>query len=92
LTLMHTKAETTDHSGYTDTHSGFVIPSPRIKGERIRIYGFPFTRLRHSDFACHARLLAKTFGVASSEGGSFFIRDIRAGSVVLPLFYSCRLV
>jgi hypothetical protein len=70
---MHTKAETTDHSGYTDTHSGFAIPSPRIKGERIRIY--PDSRLRgfgirHSDFACHARLLAKTFGVASREGGS----------------------
>ena len=53
LTLMHTKAETTDHSGYTDTHSGFVIPSPRIKGERIRIY--PDSRLRgfalrHSHF------------------------------------------
>jgi len=77
---MHTKAETTDHSGYTDTHSGFVIPSPRIKGERIRIYEFTFMRfvIRHSDFACHARLLAKTFGVAERRRVIFPIRDIRA--------------
>jgi hypothetical protein len=83
---MRTKAEITDHSGYTDTHSGFVIPSPRIKGERIRIY--PDSRLRgfvirHSDFACRAAVRQ-----LPDEGGVIIRTSvISVSSVVLSLLF-----
>jgi hypothetical protein len=100
LTLMHTKADEVErvvpnscrhrledkpiHPGHTDSYSGFVIPSPRIKGERIRIY--PDSRLRgfelrHSDFPCHAVLSRRSFSADGSlerRRVIFPIRDIRA--------------
>jgi hypothetical protein len=69
------------HPGHTDSYSGFVIPSPRIKGERICIY--PDSRLRgfalrHSHFlnirVIRGRLLPLNWclfachAVASREG------------------------
>ena len=84
LTLMHTKAETTDHSGYTGHAFGLRHSFAAYKG-RANSY-LPGSRLRgfvirHSDFACHAVLSRRSFSADGSlerRRVIFPIRDIRA--------------